>query len=51
MQTVENHLRRLGATHIEGCGAYEDHHMFSLEEVQEAIERVKELQVRLVAWH
>ncbi|GAB4818227.1 hypothetical protein N2152v2_005273 [Parachlorella kessleri] len=43
-KTVENHLRRLGASHIEGCGANEDHHMFSLEEVQDAIQRVKELQ-------
>lgn len=33
-QTVESHLRRLGAAHVEGCGDWEDHHMFSLEEVQ-----------------
>lgn len=44
-QTVEAHLRRLGAVHIEGCGAYEDHHMFSLEDVQAAIERTRQLQV------
>lgn len=36
-QNVEQHLQRLGAVHVEGCGAYEDHHMFSLEEVTAAI--------------
>lgn len=36
-QTVERHLQRLGAVHVEGCGDYEDHHMFSLEELQAAI--------------
>lgn len=36
-QTVERHLQRLGAAHIEGIGAYEDHHMFSLEELHAAI--------------
>ena len=37
LQTVELHLQRLGAAHIEACGDYEDHHMFSLEEVSAAI--------------
>ena len=28
-ETVERHLRRLGAAHVEGCGGeVEDHHMF-----------------------
>lgn len=36
-QTVERHLQRQGAAHVEGCGAYEDHHMFSLEEIEAAI--------------
>ena len=36
--TVEAHLRRMGAQHVEGCGAYEDHHMFTLEELQRATE-------------
>jgi predicted KAP-like P-loop ATPase len=40
---VEEHLRRLGALHVEGCGAHEDHHMFSIEEVEEAVHRVREL--------
>ncbi len=40
---VEEHLRRLGALHVEGCGAHEDHHMFTLEEVEEAVHRVREL--------
>ena len=35
--TVEDHLRRLGAAHVEGCGAFDDHHMFTFEEVQAAI--------------
>ena len=41
--TVEMHLRQLGALHVEGCGAHEDHHMFSVEEVEEAVVRVREL--------
>jgi hypothetical protein len=36
-QTLERHLQRLGATHVEGCGSYEDHHMFALEELTDAI--------------
>ncbi|KAG7674434.1 hypothetical protein KSW81_000089 [Nannochloris sp. 'desiccata'] len=40
---VEEHLRRLGALHVEGCGVHEDHHMFSIEEVEEAVSRVREL--------
>lgn len=36
-QNVEQHLQRLGAVHVEGCGAYEDHHMFSLEEITAAV--------------
>jgi len=40
---VEEHLRGLGALHVEGCGAHEDHHMFSIEEVEEAVNRVREL--------
>jgi len=43
MQTVELHLRRLGVRHVEGCGVHEDHHQFSLEEVHEAMQRVREL--------
>lgn len=42
-QIVEQHIRRLGALHVEGCGANEDHHMFSLEEVEQAVERVRKL--------
>lgn len=41
--TVEQHLKQLGALHVEGCGAHEDHHMFSLEEVEEAVARVRQL--------
>lgn len=37
MQNVARQLQRLGAAHIEGCGTYDDHHMFSLEELQAAI--------------
>lgn len=36
-------MRRLGARHIEGCGAHEDHHIFSLEEIEEAVARVRAL--------
>ena len=36
-QNVARQLQRLGAAHIEGCGTYDDHHMFSLEELQAAI--------------
>ncbi|EFN57145.1 hypothetical protein CHLNCDRAFT_57362 [Chlorella variabilis] len=39
-ETVERHLQRLGAAHVEGCGDYEDHHMFSLEELTAAISQV-----------
>ena len=42
-QIVEQHLLRLGALHVEGCGKNEDHHMFSLEEVEEAVGRVRQL--------
>eukprot|EP00887_Chlorella_sp_A99_P003699 scaffold7.g3699.t1 len=42
--TVEAHLRALGAAHVEGCGAFDDHHMFTLEDVRAAISRVEELQ-------
>lgn len=37
LQTVERHLQRMGAKHVEGCGEYEDHHMFTLEELAAAI--------------
>jgi hypothetical protein len=40
-QTVEAHLLRLGARHVEGCGAHEDHHEFSLEEIEQAVQRVR----------
>lgn len=43
-ENVEQHLQRLGAVHVEGCGAYEDHHMFSLEEVTAAVRRAEDLQ-------
>lgn len=36
-QNVARQLQRLGAAHIEGCGTYDDHHMFSLEELHAAI--------------
>lgn len=42
-QTVEAHLRSLGVTHVEGCGAHPDHHSFTLEEVQAAVARAQEL--------
>jgi len=42
-KTVEEHLKRLGVRHVEGCGMHGDHHHFSLEEVQEAVARVREL--------
>ena len=41
--TVEEHLKRLGARLVEGCGAHEDHHEFSLEEAEEAVARVRQL--------
>lgn len=40
-QTVEHHLRHLGARHVEGCGEHEDHHEFSVDEIEEAISRVR----------
>ncbi|KAL4425261.1 hypothetical protein ABPG75_009277 [Micractinium tetrahymenae] len=43
-ENVERHLQRLGAAHVEGCGEYEDHHMFGLEELIVAIGRAEELQ-------
>lgn len=43
-ETVQRHLQRLGAAHVEGCGEYEDHHMFSLEELTAAIRRAEDLQ-------
>ncbi|KAI3434976.1 hypothetical protein D9Q98_003028 [Chlorella vulgaris] len=43
-ETVALHLQRLGAAHVEGCGEYDDHHMFSLEELTTAIRRVEDLQ-------
>lgn len=41
--TVEEHVRSLGAIHVEGCGTHEDHHHFSIDEVHEAVRRVKAL--------
>ncbi|PSC77006.1 dolichol-phosphate mannosyltransferase subunit 1 [Micractinium conductrix] len=43
-ETVERHLQRMGAKHVEGCGEYEDHHMFTLEELAAAIRRAEDLQ-------
>ncbi|KAI7843434.1 hypothetical protein COHA_002912 [Chlorella ohadii] len=43
-ENVARQLQRLGAAHIEGCGTYDDHHMFSLEELHAAIGRAEELQ-------
>lgn len=42
-QTVEAHLKKLGAAVVYGCGDHEDHHIFRVEEVAEAIQRVREL--------
>jgi tetraacyldisaccharide-1-P 4'-kinase len=44
--TVEEHAKRLGALHVEGCGSigcsiHEDHHHFTSDEVHEAVARVK----------
>lgn len=40
---MDFHLRQLGALRVEGCGDYEDHHEFSVDEIEEAITRVREL--------
>jgi tetraacyldisaccharide 4'-kinase len=41
--TVEAHVKKLGALHVEGCGEHEDHHYFDIDEVLEAVKRVREL--------
>ncbi len=42
-KTVEAHLKKLGAYHVEGCGAHEDHHLFNTDEVHDAMQRAREL--------
>ena len=42
-KTVEAHLKKLGALHVEGCGAHEDHHVFDTDEVNDAMQRAREL--------
>ena len=33
----------MGAARVEGCGAHEDHHMFTRAELNAAVARVREL--------
>jgi len=40
---VEAHVKKLGALHVEGCGEHEDHHYFDMDEIHEAVQRVREL--------
>ena len=42
-KTVDAHLKKLGALHVEGCGDHEDHHYFDSDEVHEAMQRAREL--------
>lgn len=42
-KTVDAHLRKLGASLVEGCGDHEDHHYFDSDEVHEAMQRAREL--------
>lgn len=41
--TVEEHAKKLGALHVEGCGEHEDHHYFTSDEVHQAVKRVRML--------
>ena len=42
-KTIEAHLKKLGALHVEGCGEHEDHHMFGTDDVHAAWQRALEL--------
>jgi len=39
--TVEAHAKKLGAIHVEGCGSNEDHHIFNIDEVDDAVRRIR----------
>lgn len=44
-QTVEQHLRKLGVAEVRGIGDYDDHHIFTLDEVLAAGKQAQEMAV------